>query len=66
MKSAMGRKAKRGNKSDAAQAASAEAFWVALLRKDKAQPTISSTTGLARRTTEGGTPFEDVARHGFV
>jgi hypothetical protein len=56
----MGRKAKRGNKSNAAQAAFAEASWVTLPRKDKAQPTRSSKTGLTRRTTEGGTPFEAV------
>jgi hypothetical protein len=45
MKSAMGRKTKRGNLSNAAQAASTEAPWVALPRKDKTQPTSSSTTG---------------------
>jgi rubredoxin len=56
----MGRKTKRGNKTNAAQAASAEAPWEALPRKDKTQPVSSSKTGLTRRTTEGGTPFEDV------
>jgi hypothetical protein len=56
----MGRKTKRGNKSNAAQPPSAEASWVALPRKDKTQPTSSSKTGLTRRTTEGRTSFEDV------